>query len=118
MSKKLQSAYDFIIEHNGCCTVNDLANHLNLTARSIHRLFIQHMGIAPKEYLKIIRFNYACKLISNHSEMDLFDVLCTCGYYDQMHFIHEFKEIMKTTPSQFLKISKGHFYFNRPVIMQ
>jgi AraC-like DNA-binding protein len=111
-------AYDFIIEHNGCCTVNELAGQLNLSIRSIHRLFIQDMGIAPKQYIKIIRFNYACRLISNCPEIDLFDVFCTCGYYDQMHFIHEFKEIMNTTPSHFLKICEGHFYFNRPVIMQ
>ncbi len=117
MSDRLQEANDFIIEHNGCCTVKEIADKLNLSIRSIHRLFTKDMGIAPKKYLRIIRFNYACMQISTFPEMDLFDVLCSCGYYDQMHFIHEFKEIMKTTPSHFLKITEGHFYFYRPLIV-
>ena len=80
-------------------------------------MFCEYIGIGPKDYLRIIRFNYACKLLSNYPETDWCDVVCCCGYYDQMHFISEFKNIMKCTPMKLLKISEGNFYFNRPVII-
>lgn len=80
-------------------------------------MFIKHIGIGPKDYLKIIRFNHACKLMSTNSDIEWFDIIYSCGYYDQMHFIHEFKNVMKYTPSEFLRISQGKFYFNRPIIV-
>jgi len=108
---------NIIIEQNGNCTVNELANDLNRTSRTIHRIFMDNIGIGPKDYMKIIRFNHACKLISTYSETDWFDIICSCGYHDQMHFIHEFKSVMKCTPKRFLKMGESDTYFNKRVVV-
>lgn len=76
-------------------------------------MFLDNIGIAPKDYMKIIRFNHACELMTAFPEKDWFDIICSCGYHDQMHFIHEFKSVMKCTPMKFLKISKSNFDFNK-----
>jgi len=78
-------------------------------------MFQNQIGIAPKNYMKIIRFNHACELMNTYPETDWFDIICSCGYHDQMHFIHEFKSVMKCTPKKFLEISKGNFDFSKPI---
>jgi AraC-like DNA-binding protein len=75
------------------------------------------MGMVPKDYLKIIRFSHACQLMGQYPHADWFDIVCECGYYDQMHFIHEFKSIMGCPPQKFLEQCKGQFYFLRPFII-
>lgn len=112
----IDNIYNYIIKNNGCLSVKDLSNHFNITCRTIQRIFNEYIGIKPKEFLKIIRFNHACKLISENLELDWFNIVCDCGYYDQMHFIHEFKSIMKHTPIKFLKDCNNEFYFKRPFI--
>ncbi len=115
--KNLHIMHNLITGRNGSITVSDLGKHINVTCRTIHRMFREYIGIGPKDYLRIIRFNYACRLLSEYPEIDWCDIICRCGYYDQMHFIHEFKNVMKCTPMKFLKISNGNFYFNRPVVI-
>lgn len=103
------------MEQKGKCKVSELAKNLNISDRTLHRIFLKEVGINPKDYLKIIRFNHACKLMSAYPDIDWFEIIYNCGYYDQMHFIREFKYIMKATPDYFLKICNGTFYFERPV---
>jgi len=109
--------YDSIIRDKGCCSINGLASQFKINPRTIHRIFINHIGISPKAYLKIIRFNNACKLMGDYPDIDWFDIIGDCGYYDQMHFIHEFKKIINYNPLQLLKKSEGNFYFERPLLI-
>ncbi|PKQ60287.1 hypothetical protein BZG02_20015 [Labilibaculum filiforme] len=109
---------EYINEKNAFCSVNDLATLLNCSDRTIRRLFKNELGICPKTYLKIIRFNLLCKKLESFPDLDWFDIVCECGYYDQMHFIHEFKSIMNCTPQSFMKKCKGRFYFHRPFLIE
>jgi AraC-like DNA-binding protein len=104
-----------IIDKNACCTIDEIANNQKCTDRTVQRLFKAYVGILPKDYLKIIRFNNACKLLSQYPDIDWFDIVYSCGYYDQMHFIHEFKSIMNCPPLKFLEKCEGKFYFFRPL---
>ncbi|MBE9468873.1 MAG: helix-turn-helix transcriptional regulator [Bacteroidetes bacterium] len=97
------SILNMIIKKNGNCTVNSLSKDFNQSSRTIHRMFICNIGLSPKDYMKIIRFNHACNIMTAFPEKDWFDIICSCGYYDQMHFIHEFKSVMKYPPMKFLR---------------
>jgi AraC-like DNA-binding protein len=93
-------------------SVDTIARTLNISYRTLHRIFQNDIGLCPKEYLKIIRFNKVCKYLKNYPSVGIMDIIHETGYYDQSHFIHEFKEIMKITPQEFLNECRGKFYFN------
>lgn len=55
--------------------------------------------------------------MTNYPVIDWFEIICDCGYYDQMHFIKEFKKIMNSTPFEFVKLCEGDFYYERPILI-
>jgi AraC-like DNA-binding protein len=74
-----------INKRNACCSVEKLANYQKCTDRTIQRLFKRNVGVCPKDYLKIFRFNRACRYLSKYPDADWLDIVYDCGYYDQMH---------------------------------
>lgn len=82
--------------------VDELQQHLNLSYRSINRLYNNLLGISPKEFLKISKFRRGIRGLnftnSNHSQI-AFEI----GYADQSHFIRDFKNYTNLTPKQFTK---------------
>lgn len=93
--------------------LHSLSRDLEMSYLKIYRLFDRYLGASPKEYLKICRFNRACRLLSAQSTVPWADILLSCGYYDQAHFIHEFTSIMKISPRQFLEQTRGRFFIKQ-----
>jgi AraC-like DNA-binding protein len=98
----------------GLLSVGRLARELQMSYKSLYRLFVDEMGMSPKMYLKIVRFNRACYLLDYESKPNVNEIVYECGYHDQPHFIHEFKSIMKESPKHYLQPDRGKFYFDRP----
>ncbi len=77
------------------------ASEFGVSARQLRRLSKQYTGLPPKDFSKVLRFQNALKAMneSQHSKtyLDL--------YYDQPHWIREFKCLSGVTPSQFRKMS-------------
>jgi AraC-like DNA-binding protein len=111
---RLSIIYEYLQKKTGRISVDDMADTAGLSYRTIHRRFKEELGVGPKDYLQIIRFNNVCQLLVQYPTLDLQDIIYFSGYYDQSHFIHEFKSIMKVSPLEFLKKSKGKFYLTRP----
>ena len=110
----IQWILDHLEEKTGKITVDEVAHHLDLSYKSLYRKFQDHMGLCPKNYLRILRFNRACRLLNQYPDINYGDLVYRCGYYDQPHFIKEFHSIMKESPNQFIKTTGGNFYLNRP----
>jgi len=102
----------------GPLTVDRVAVEFNISYKSLYRMFIEEIGLTPKMYLKILRFNQACWMLSRQPSVSWSDLVDRCGYYDQSHFIHEFKAIMKKSPLQYLKSSRGSFYLDRAYVFR
>lgn len=107
-SKLLQNGHNFT-------SIENISNVLNLSYKSLYRLFSKHIGMGPKTFLKILRFDRACSILQSQypNNNDWKEIVYYCGYYDQAHFINEFKSIMKESPYHFLKSCDGYFYINR-----
>lgn len=73
-------------------TVRDLAHHFNLSERQFERKFREYSGFSPKLYMRIIRFGRACRRYQGKTSKSLTDIAYECGYYDQSHFIRDFRE--------------------------
>jgi AraC-like DNA-binding protein len=117
-NNKISIVYDYLHRKTGRISVDDMAHTVGISYRTIHRIFRSELGICPKEYLKIIRFNNACQLLVQYPLCNLQDIVYYSGYYDQAHFIHEFKSIMKVSPLEFFKLCNGKFYLTRPFYIE
>lgn len=90
--------------------VDKLSKDLNLSSTTIRTLFNNHVGITPKELIKIYRFQRALKA-GTLDEQNLTKLSYELGYYDQAHFIHEFKDTLGITPLQYFSNKKLTFDF-------
>jgi AraC-like DNA-binding protein len=82
--------------------LRDVASKHNVTPRYLHKLVNQYTGLSPKSFNKISRFKLSLKLMSSN-EQALTSVAYSCGYFDQSHFIRDFKSFTGVTPSTYLQ---------------
>lgn len=78
-----------------------IQNELNLSERSLERYFKQYIGISPKLYARINRFQSALENIRQSQFNKLTNIAYQNDYFDQSHFIREFKEFAGTSPKHF-----------------
>lgn len=90
----------FIIKNKGMVKVNDLAKEYYLSERQFERQFQQFSGFNPKIFSRIVRFQSAMSQYGNVTK-SLTDIAYECGYYDQSHFIHDFKEFSGHHPKYY-----------------
>ncbi|MCD7930123.1 MAG: helix-turn-helix domain-containing protein [Tannerellaceae bacterium] len=65
------------------------------------RVFSEYVGINPKEFLRIIRFQRAIHLLQVHPEMKLQEIAFDCGYYDLPHLSRDFKSFTGYTLKEY-----------------
>lgn len=78
--------------------IENVAARYGITSRYLQKLFLQYTGLTPKLYSKINRFQQSLKLVGRR-EASLTSIAYDCGYFDQSHFIREFKSFTGHTPS-------------------
>lgn len=97
-------------------SIDALSQSLCISSRGLQKLFKKHIGMSPVYYRKIIRFNKAAQLLLNDSNNSLTQVSYDCGYFDQAHFIKDFKEFGGISPSEFLRLkSDSSDFYNYKV---
>jgi transcriptional regulator GlxA family with amidase domain len=70
--------------------------------RQLERKFKKHIGVSPKQLGKVIRLQTALKMLLNEETESLTHIAYESEYYDQAHFIKDFKEFTGTNPKDFL----------------
>ena len=86
-----------IDEHAGVVALQEVVRELPIGVRQFQRYFKQYVGITAKQYANIVRFKhyYRNHIVDELKTVDYFDA----GYFDQAHFIRDFKKYLGTTPS-------------------
>lgn len=87
-------------------TLNDIVEFTCFSERSLERHFKQRMGMSPKTYLRICRFNAVKARLDQSPDCSWQELVFSSGYYDQSHFIKEFKQFSGKTPGQYLSNAK------------
>ncbi len=80
--------------------VDALARALGTGRRTLERRFAEHVGLSPKGWSRLVRFNGALGVLATRPA--LVQAALASGYYDQAHFQHEFRALAGLTPRQFL----------------
>lgn len=102
-----------IIAANGNVTVSELANYTGYTERYINKVFKQNMGINPKTFGMIMKFQKVIQKINQADDCKLTDICVAAGYYDQSHFIRDFKKYADLAPKEYRKLILENNYNKR-----
>ena len=81
----------------------ELIESMPMSRRTFERKFLNEIGVSPKTYAKIRRFGNTCLLMAGKRDVNLMDVLHEGGYYDQSHFIKDFKYFSGRTPKKYVE---------------
>jgi AraC-like DNA-binding protein len=82
-------------------SINLVASQHGISPRYLHKLVYQYTGLSPKLLNRINRFQNSLKFITKNEE-SLTSIAYECGYFDQSHFIRDFKSFTGVTPSDYL----------------
>ncbi|MEO7767494.1 MAG: helix-turn-helix transcriptional regulator [Ferruginibacter sp.] len=98
---KIQQSIQLIIKTNGQLSVKQLRQQLSIGERTFERRFVAQVGISPKQFSKIIKFQLSLNQLKDNSYSKLTDVVYDNGFADQSHFIRVFKSYTRKTPKKF-----------------
>jgi len=96
---------NIMLHKAGLVSIEKFAYQANMSMRNFERRFSENIGISPKLYCRIIRFNHALELKLKNPKQNWSSIAQECGYFDQMHFIKDFKQFADGSPNTFLNQS-------------
>lgn len=99
----LENALFVILKKDGLVSQQVLAESVSISLRHFRRKFREVIGVSPKYYCKVIQLNTVFELLKSNNTEKLNCLALDCGYYDQAHFIRDFKKFIGDSPSVFLK---------------
>jgi AraC-like DNA-binding protein len=86
--------------------ISAVTEHIGLSDRRFIQLFSQHVGLTPKLFCRVQRFQQVLRNIVStaaaDSVMDWPQIALTCGYFDQSHFIHDFRAFSGINPTTYV----------------
>jgi AraC-like DNA-binding protein len=80
--------------------VGPLARDLGISARYLHRVFLREVGLSPKSFARVLRFQRALDRLVERPARDLAGLAGECGYYDQAHMNRDFRALCGLTPTE------------------
>lgn len=89
-----------VFEKFGACTVEELANRAGVGVRQLELYFKKYVGLSPKFYARVIRFSRIFQLVQDERP-HWADVAHLAGYFDQAHFIKNFKAFTGEEPARY-----------------
>ncbi|TCP52612.1 AraC-like DNA-binding protein [Tumebacillus sp. BK434] len=92
---------DLIITDPAITKVDQVCERLPINKRKLQRLFDQYVGVSPKWVIKLYRLHNAAERLERGQHGDLALLAAELGYYDQSHFIKDFKAIIGETPLEY-----------------
>lgn len=95
--KGLQSCLLQLLRTNGATGIDYMAGMLSVSGRQFERRFTQELGFSPKLFSRIVRFQSTLQ----HPGKKLTDIAYESGYFDQSHFIREFREFAGFSPKDY-----------------
>lgn len=85
-------------------TIGRLTERVGLSQRRFIELFSTEVGLTPKLYCRVQRFQRVLAMIDCNEDVDWAGVAVACGYYDQAHFIHDFRAFCGINPTTYVHV--------------
>lgn len=81
--------------------VGEVIGEIGLSPRRFAQVFHEHVGLTPKRYSRVQRFQHVLRRVHSGDFVDWADVAMDAGYFDQSHFIHDFRAFSGLNPSAY-----------------
>ncbi|MCU1222073.1 MAG: AraC family transcriptional regulator [Edaphobacter sp.] len=96
---------DFALTHlhrsPGTTTIAELTRQIGLSSRHLSQLFREQVGVSPKIYCRIQRFQQVVQHLHQGVDIRWAELALTCGYYDQSHFANDFRAFSGLSPTTY-----------------
>lgn len=107
----VERAFMKIYLDGGGTDIELIAKRSNLSRRSFERKFKEIAGFSPRHYSRIVRFQKSLRFYDSGLRMT--DIAQNCGYFDQAHFISDFKRFSGYSPKAFFSgLAEGSEYLD------
>jgi AraC-like DNA-binding protein len=111
----LTASLDWLERHQGQASIATLVAELPFGQRHLERLFQRHVGLSPKRYARLLRVARSRELIKqSRARVSLTDTALAAGYFDQAHFIHDFKAVTGLTPGGYRQYARKRYGCSYP----
>ncbi len=101
LDEKLRAQLNYIMDRQGNLKIKELTESFNTTKVTLRKHFINKIGLCPKKVCRIWRMNRILQLKEMNPSMNLTSLCLKAGFYDQAHFIRDFKSILGVPPKKF-----------------
>lgn len=91
------------VHDNTTTRLDEIVVQSRYSRKQFIHLFKKYVGLTPKLYQRIVRFNEILQKVHQGEFVSWAQISADCGYFDQAHFIRDFKEFSGFNPSEFLK---------------
>lgn len=105
-SRRMSSSINLLMRYPAI-SISSLAENACLSRKQYERIFREQVGMNPKEYARVVRFQRSLWLLQCGSN-NFAGISADCGYADQSHFIREFKVMSGHTPKSLLNHCKPY----------
>ncbi len=106
-SKCVEYAVSNLVNQPNILRFQPFSRQIGYSQKHFIDLFKKQVGVPPKQYLKIMRFQKAIQEIENNKSIQWSSIATESGFYDQAHFIGDFKNFSGFTPSEYMKRKTG-----------
>jgi len=96
----IEKAIEIIFSSNGMLSISSICEQSEVTERQLERHFKKYIGLSPKFYARLIRFSYIFQ-VAQQKKLSWAEVGIESGFYDQAHFIKNFKSFTGEDPSRY-----------------
>ena len=83
---------------------------IGISPRRFEQVFNEQVGLTPKLFCRVQRFQRVLKLINEQADLDWIEIALSCGYFDQSHFINDFRDFSGINPTEY--VTRGSRYIN------
>jgi AraC-like DNA-binding protein len=103
LRSEITASANFIFRERGAVGIAALASAHSLGLRQFERRFEREMGVSPKSFARIARFQFALDAKLFSPQRTWLEIAHRFGYHDQMHMIHDFEALGRTTPTHLIE---------------
>jgi AraC-like DNA-binding protein len=101
--REINQIIDWVIANKEITRVEDICSQFDIHIRKLQRLFEQYVGVSPKWVIQLYRLQNAAEMIDNGLAQGWLELCGNLGYYDQSHFIRDFKAVIGLTPDEYIR---------------
>ncbi|MFT6338183.1 MAG: AraC-like DNA-binding protein [Halioglobus sp.] len=101
IDEQLRAQLNYILDRKGIVKIRDIFEEFKVSKVTLHKNFINKVGLTPKKVSQIWRMNHLLQMKEEFPKENLTSLCLSAGFYDQAHFIKDFKLLFGVPPRKF-----------------